>query len=135
MCRLEFRFQNLPFSKSAGKKCAVFRVIRRSIHFYGSIRHIFCRFQKVPASSERSLNVIKASRGCNVTATVLLFQGCNKNVEKVKTIEFSKLFGKSQNNCKVKHSLLKFSLLWQAKGFLLSSLRSRNLITLQTQMS
>ena len=24
MCRLEFRFQNLPFSKSAGKKCAVF---------------------------------------------------------------------------------------------------------------
>ena len=24
MCWLEFRFQNLPFSKSAGKKCAVF---------------------------------------------------------------------------------------------------------------
>ena len=24
MCRLEFRFQNLPFSKSAGKKCAIF---------------------------------------------------------------------------------------------------------------
>ena len=24
MCRLEFRFQNLPFSKSAGKKNAVF---------------------------------------------------------------------------------------------------------------
>ena len=24
MCPLEFRFQNLPFSKSAGKKCAVF---------------------------------------------------------------------------------------------------------------
>ena len=24
MCRLEFRFQNLPFSKSAGKTCAVF---------------------------------------------------------------------------------------------------------------
>ena len=24
MCRLEFRFQNLPFSKSAGKKCAAF---------------------------------------------------------------------------------------------------------------
>ena len=23
-CRLEFRFQNLPFSKSAGKKCVVF---------------------------------------------------------------------------------------------------------------
>ena len=23
MCPLEFRFQNLPFSKSAGKKCAV----------------------------------------------------------------------------------------------------------------
>ena len=24
LCRLRFRFQNLPFSKSAGKKCAVF---------------------------------------------------------------------------------------------------------------
>ena len=24
MCRLEFRFHNLPFSKSAGTKCAVF---------------------------------------------------------------------------------------------------------------
>ena len=24
MCRVEFRFQNLPFSKSARKKCAVF---------------------------------------------------------------------------------------------------------------
>ena len=24
MCRLEFHFQNLPFSKSAGKKCAAF---------------------------------------------------------------------------------------------------------------
>ena len=24
LCRLRFRFQNLPFSKSAGKKCAIF---------------------------------------------------------------------------------------------------------------
>ena len=24
ICRIDFRFQNLPFSKSAGKKCAVF---------------------------------------------------------------------------------------------------------------
>ena len=24
MCRLEFRFQSLPFSKSSGKKCAIF---------------------------------------------------------------------------------------------------------------
>ena len=49
LCRLGFRFQNLPFSKSAGERFAVFRVNRRPI------RHIFHRFQNVPASYERSL--------------------------------------------------------------------------------
>ena len=49
LCRLRFRFQNLPFSKSAGKKMCRFRVNRRPI------RHIFHRFQNLPASCERSL--------------------------------------------------------------------------------
>ena len=47
MCRLEFRFQNIPFSKSAGKN-VLFSCER-------PIRRIFHRFQNVPASCERSL--------------------------------------------------------------------------------
>ena len=50
MCRLEFRFQNLPFSKSAGKNVPFFRVNGRPI------RHIFHHFLHVTASCERSLN-------------------------------------------------------------------------------
>ena len=50
LCRLQFRFQNLPFSKSAGEKMCRFRVNGRPI------RRIFHRFQNVPASCERSLN-------------------------------------------------------------------------------
>ena len=49
---LEFLFQNLPFSKSAGKKMCRFRVNGRPI------RHIFHRFQNVPASCERSLSFV-----------------------------------------------------------------------------
>ena len=56
MCRLEFRFQNLPFSKSAGKKMCRFRVNRRPI------RRIFHRFQNVPTSCERSLSLMFKSR-------------------------------------------------------------------------
>ena len=51
ICRLEFLFQNLPFSKFAGKKMCHFRVNGRAI------RHIFHRFQNVPISCERSLNL------------------------------------------------------------------------------
>ena len=50
MCRVEFRFLNLPFSKSAWKKMCRFRINGRPI------RHIFHRFQNVPASCERSVH-------------------------------------------------------------------------------
>ena len=53
MCLLMFRFQNLPFSKSAGTKFAVFVWFRVNGR---PIRHIFHHFQNVPASYERSLN-------------------------------------------------------------------------------
>ena len=74
MCRLEFRFQNLPSSKSAGKKCAVFvwtgglsvmfftvfKMCRQKMCRFRvnerPIRHIFHRFQNVPASCECSLS-------------------------------------------------------------------------------
>ena len=49
MCLLEFSYQNLRFSKSAGKKMCRFRVNGRSI------RHIFHLVQNVPVSCEWSL--------------------------------------------------------------------------------
>ena len=42
MCRLEFRFQNLPFSKSAGKNVSFFCLNERPIC------HVFRRSQNVP---------------------------------------------------------------------------------------
>ena len=49
MCQLELCFQNLPFSKSVGKKMCRIRVNGRPI------RHIFHCFQGMPASCERNL--------------------------------------------------------------------------------
>ena len=45
MCQLEFRFQNLPFSKSADEKISCFHVKGRPI------RHIFHRFQNVSGAA------------------------------------------------------------------------------------
>ena len=53
MCRLEFRFQNLPFSKSAGKKCAVFvRTEGLSVEFVTVFK--MCR-HRVNAVSDTTL--------------------------------------------------------------------------------
>ena len=57
MCRQELRVQNVPFSKSAGKKMCRFRVNGKPIHY------IFHRFQNVPASCERSLKQQKSFLG------------------------------------------------------------------------
>ena len=64
--RLGFRFQNLPFSKSAGKKMCRFRVNGRPI------RQIFHRFQNVPASCERSLKNTFKSHGSSCKSFLLL---------------------------------------------------------------
>ena len=53
MCRLEFRFQNLPFLKSAGKNVP----LSCEREAYPSIFH---RFQNVPAACEGS-DLIKLS--------------------------------------------------------------------------
>ena len=54
-CRLRFRFQDLPFSKST-----VFKICRQKMCRFRvngrPIRRIFHRFQNVPASCERSLS-------------------------------------------------------------------------------
>ena len=49
----EFRFQNLSFSKTARKKNCRSHVNERPI------QHNFHRFQNVPASCERSLNLLE----------------------------------------------------------------------------
>ena len=67
MCRLEFNFQNLPFSKCAGKKMFRFRVNADIVK--GHIRHIFHRFQNVPAWRERGLKVT-VQVGCKTLETL-----------------------------------------------------------------
>ena len=56
MCQLEFRFQNLPFSKSVPAKMCRFRVNGRHICY------IFHRFQNVLASCECCLIFIHLTR-------------------------------------------------------------------------
>ena len=120
-CCFKFIPVRVPFSKSTvfeicRQKLCRFRVNRRPI------RHIFHRFQNLPASCERSLNLpLDCSETFNIfriTVFFFLFKNSRKfSTKNLKTILISIPVDERSNNFTENHNLRVPTIWYQAKLF------------------